>query len=119
MNIGLLNRWHLRVVLIVPYFQGTFALLFFSHLRVVLLAPYFQDSHSSHLGQDIHPSRPEIHPFTSDKGHCSIHAFIPLAQLVNYTSDMRNATSDTASFTMEPWHYPPAREEVAYILQAS
>jgi elongation factor G len=38
---------------------------------------------------------------------------VPLSELFGYTSDLRNATSGTASFTMEPSHYAPVKEELA------
>jgi elongation factor G len=59
-----------------------------------------------------------IEDVTSDGGRCQIFAFIPLAQLFGYTSDLPNATSGTASFTMEPSHYAPVKEELADLPQA-
>ena len=52
---------------------------------------------------------------SSDKGRCMIHAYIPLAELFGYTSELRNVTSGTASFSMEPSHYAAVREELADI----
>ena len=40
-------------------------------------------------------------------------AKIPLANLFGYTSDLRSATSGTASFSMESSHYAPVPEELA------
>ena len=57
--------------------------------------------------------------FSSDKGRCKIHAYVPLAMLFGYTSDLRNATSGKASFTMEPSHYAAVREELADIRQTA
>jgi elongation factor G len=42
-----------------------------------------------------------------------IKAQIPLANLFGYTTDLRGATSGTASFSMEFSHYAPVREELA------
>jgi len=36
-----------------------------------------------------------------------------LASLFGYTSELRNFTSGTAAFTMEPSHYAPVKEELA------
>ena len=38
-----------------------------------------------------------------------------LAELFGYTSELRNFTSGTASFSMEPSHYAPVKEELADI----
>jgi hypothetical protein len=66
-----------------------------------------------------HRRRGEILNFSSDKGRCQIHAYVPLAELFGYTSDLRNVTSGTASFTMEPSHYAPVKEELADLRAAS
>jgi elongation factor G len=85
-------------------------------MNVVVVAP---DNYQGALAGDINRRRGEIQSFASDKGRCQIHAYIPLAELFGYTSDLRNVTSGTASFTMEPSHYAPVKEELADIRQAS
>ena len=62
---------------------------------------------------DITRRRGEILNLASDKGRCQVHAYVPLAEVFGYTSDLRNFTSGTASFTMEPSHYSPVKEELA------
>ncbi|MFO0927181.1 MAG: EF-Tu/IF-2/RF-3 family GTPase [Gemmataceae bacterium] len=79
-------------------------------MKVVVIAP---ESYQGTLAGDINRRRGEILTFSSDKGRCQIHANIPLASLFGYTSDLRNVTSGTASFSMEPSHYAPVREELA------
>ncbi|MFO0881227.1 MAG: elongation factor G [Gemmataceae bacterium] len=79
-------------------------------MNVVVVAP---ESYQGTLAGDINRRRGEILNFSSDKGRCQIHAYIPLAGLFGYTSDLRNVTSGTASFSMEPSHYAPVREELA------
>ena len=54
---------------------------------------------------------PELQPAT--RAAAMLHAYIPLAELFGYTSDLRNFTSGTASFSMEPSHYAPVKEELA------
>ena len=56
---------------------------------------------------------------TSDKGRCMLHAYVPLAELFGYMRELPNFTSGTASFTMEPSHYAPVREELADLKAAS
>jgi elongation factor G len=85
-------------------------------MNVVVVAP---EAYQGPLAGDINRRRGEILNFNSDKGRCSIHAYIPLAELFGYTSDLRNVTSGTASFTMEPSHYAPVREELADLRAAS
>ncbi len=79
-------------------------------MNVVVVAP---ESYQGTLAGDINRRRGEILNFSSDKGRCNIHAYVPLSELFGYTSDLRNATSGTASFTMEPSHYAPVKEELA------
>jgi elongation factor G len=84
-------------------------------MNVVVIAP---ERYQGDLAGDINRRRGEILNFSSDKGRCSIHAYIPLAELFGYTSDLRNFTSGTASFSMEPSHYAPVREELADLRKA-
>jgi elongation factor G len=85
-------------------------------MKVVVMAP---EQYQGALVGDINRRRGEIQSFSSDKGRCQIHANIPLATVFGYTSDLRNATSGTASFSMEPSHYAPVREELADLRVAS
>jgi elongation factor G len=85
-------------------------------MTVVVIAP---DSYQGALAGDINRRRGEILSFSSDKGRCQIHAYVPLAELFGYTSDLRNVTSGTASFTMEPSHYAPVKEELADLRQTA
>jgi elongation factor G len=85
-------------------------------MNVMVVAP---EQYQGTLAGDINRRRGEILNFLSDKGRCQIHAYIPLAELFGYTSDLRNVTSGTASFTMEPSHYAPVKEELADLRQAS
>jgi elongation factor G len=85
-------------------------------MNVVVLAPSnFQGT----LAGDINRRRGNILNLSSDKGRCMLHAYIPLAELFGYTSDLRNVTSGTASFSMEPSHYAAVKEELADIRIAS
>src|SRR5262249_61733135 len=65
------------------------------------------------LRRDVTRRRGEILNTALDKGRCLLHAYVPLAELFGYTSDLRNFTSGTAAFTMEPSHYAPVKEELA------
>jgi len=67
------------------------------------------------LTRDVSRRRGEILDSSLEKGRCSLHAYVPLAELFGYTSELRNFTSGTASFNMEPSHYASVKEELADI----
>jgi elongation factor G len=71
------------------------------------------------LTRDICRRRGEILDTILEKGRCQLHAYVPLAELFGYTSELRNFSSGTASFTMEPSHYASVKEELADLRQAS
>jgi elongation factor G len=79
-------------------------------MTVVAVAPaqYLGD-----LTRDVSRRRGEILDTSMDKGRCMLKAYVPLAELFGYTTELRNFTSGTASFTMEPSHYAPVKEELA------
>jgi len=85
-------------------------------MNVVVNAPgqYLGD-----LTRDVSRRRGEILDSMLDKGRCQLHAYVPLAELFGYTSELRNFTSGTASFSMEPSHYAPVKEELADLREAS
>ena len=85
-------------------------------MNVVVHAPgqYLGD-----LTRDVSRRRGEILNTSLDKGRCLLHAYVPLAELFGYTSELRNFTSGTAAFTMEPSHYAPVKEELADLRAAS
>jgi elongation factor G len=85
-------------------------------MNVVVHAPaqYLGD-----LTRDVSRRRGEILDSQLDEGRCMLHAYVPLAELFGYTSELRNFTSGTASFSMEPSHYSPVKEELADLRAAS
>jgi elongation factor G len=85
-------------------------------MNVVCHAP---GNYLGDLTRDASRRRGEILNTSLDKGRCVLHAYIPLAELFGYTSELRNFTSGTASFTMEPSHYAAVKEELADLRQAS
>jgi elongation factor G len=85
-------------------------------MNVVVHAP---GNYLGELTRDVSRRRGEILNSSLDKGRCLLHAYVPLAELFGYTSELRNFTSGTASFTMEPSHYAAVKEELADIRAAS
>jgi elongation factor G len=85
-------------------------------MNVVVHAPgqYLGD-----LTRDVSRRRGEILNTSLDKGRCVLHAYVPLAELFGYTSELRNFTSGTAAFSMEPSHYASVKEELADLRAAS
>ena len=71
------------------------------------------------LTRDVSRRRGEILDSQLDKGRCQLHAYVPLAELFGYTSELRNFSSGTAAFTMEPSHYAAVKEELADLRAAS
>jgi elongation factor G len=85
-------------------------------MNVVVHAP---GAYLGDLTRDVSRRRGEILNTSLDKGRCVMHAYVPLAELFGYTSELRNFTSGTAAFTMEPSHYAAVKEELADIRKAS
>jgi elongation factor G len=71
------------------------------------------------LTRDVSRRRGEILNSVLEKGRAALTAYVPLACLMGYTSELRNFSSGTASFTMEPSHYAPVKEELADLRVAS
>jgi elongation factor G len=92
---------------------------------LVLLEPimnvmvYAPGQYIGDLTRDVSRRRGEILNSSLEKGRCQLHAYVPLAELFGYTSELRNFTSGTASFSMEPSHYAPVKEERADLREAS
>jgi elongation factor G len=84
-------------------------------MNVVIHAP---GEYLGNLTRDVSRRRGEILNSVLEKNRCLLHAYVPLAELFGYTSELRNFTSGTASFTMEPSHYAPVKEELADLRQA-
>jgi elongation factor G len=79
-------------------------------MNVVVIAP---ETYQGAIAGDINRRRGIIMEMVNDKGRSMIKAQIPLANLFGYTTDLRGATSGTASFSMEFSHYASVREELA------
>jgi elongation factor G len=79
-------------------------------MKVVVISP---KQYQGSISGDINRRRGMIEETSEDKGVSQVMAKIPLANLFGYTSDLRSATSGTASFSMEFSHYASVREELA------
>jgi elongation factor G len=81
-------------------------------MTVVVVTP---ETYQGAITGDVNRRRGIIEEISNDKGRGIIRAKVPLANLFGYTSDLRGATSGTASFSMEFSHYAEVREELADI----
>lgn len=79
-------------------------------MNVVVICP---ETYQGAIAGDINRRRGMIMEMVNDKGRSMIKAQVPLAKLFGYTTDLRGATSGTASFSMEFSHYASVREELA------
>ncbi len=79
-------------------------------MKVVAVCP---KQYQGSISGDINRRRGIIEETSEDKGVAQVMAKIPLSELFGYTSDLRSATSGTASFSMEFSHYAPVREDLA------
>jgi elongation factor G len=79
-------------------------------MKVVVVSP---KQYQGSISGDINRRRGIIEETSEDKGVSQVMAKIPLSNLFGYTSDLRSATSGTASFSMEFSHYATVREELA------
>jgi elongation factor G len=81
-------------------------------MKVVVVTP---EQYQGAITGDINRRRGVIMEMSSDKGRGIVTAQVPLANLFGYTSDLRGATSGTASFSMEFSHYAEVAEALADI----
>jgi elongation factor G len=81
-------------------------------MTVVVVTP---ETYQGTITGNISQRRGIIEEISSDKGRGIIRAKVPLANLFGYTSDLRGATSGTASFSMEFSHYAEVSEALADI----
>ncbi len=81
-------------------------------MTVVAVSP---EQYQGAITGDINRRRGVIEEITSEKGRGIIRAKVPLANLFGYTSDLRGATSGSASFSMEFSHYAEVNESLADI----
>jgi elongation factor G len=85
-------------------------------MNVMVYAP---EQYLGTLTGDVTRRRGEILNLSSERGRCQVHAYIPLAELFSYSENLKNMTSGTAAFNLEPSHYAPVKEELADLRAAS
>ena len=81
-------------------------------MTVVVVGP---EQYQGSVTGDINRRRGMIEEISADKGRGMIKAKVPLANMFGYDSDLKSATSGTASFSMEFSHYAEVPEALADI----
>jgi elongation factor G len=81
-------------------------------MTVVVVGP---EQYQGPVTGDINRRRGMIEEISADKGRGMIKAKVPLANMFGYDSDLKSATSGTASFSMEFSHYAEVSEALADI----
>ena len=62
---------------------------------------------------DINSRRGQIQGMESRPGAQQINAFVPLAEMFGYATDLRSKTQGRGQYTMEPSHYSEVPKSIA------
>jgi elongation factor G len=79
-------------------------------MRVAVTGP---EKYQGKVIGDLNRRRGAVQHFSCVQERFRLDAAVPLAELLGYTSDLRNATGGTAAFTMQPDGYALVKEELA------
>ena len=71
-------------------------------MKVVVIVP---DEYMGDVIGDLNSRRGQIQGFEARSGAQQIDAFVPLAEMFGYATDLRSRTQGRGQYTMEPSHY--------------
>ena len=71
-------------------------------MKVCVIVP---DEYMGDVIGDLNSRRGQIHGFEARSGAQQIDAFVPLAEMFGYATDLRSCTQGRGQYTMEPAHY--------------
>ena len=71
-------------------------------MKVCVIAP---DEYMGDVIGDLNSRRGQIQGFEARSGAQQIDAFVPLAEMFGYATDLRSCTQGRGQYTMEPAHY--------------
>ena len=71
-------------------------------MKVSVIVP---DEYMGDVIGDLHSRRGQIQGFEARSGAQQIDAFVPLAEMFGYATDLRSRTQGRGQYTMEPSHY--------------
>ena len=79
-------------------------------MKVAVIVP--EDYMGDVIG-DINSRRGQIQGMESRPGAQQINAFVPLAEMFGYATDLRSKTQGRGQYTMEPSHYSEVPKSIA------
>jgi len=91
----------------------------FATARMLLLEPVMRlevrapEESVGTVIKDLGTRRAEIRETAASPPFTLVRAFVPLAELFGYSTQMRSLTQGRGSFAMEPYDYQPVPEQVA------
>ena len=91
----------------------------FSTARMLLLEPVMRlevrapEESVGTVIKDLGTRRSEIHETAASPPFTLVRAYVPLAELFGYSTQVRSLTQGRGSFSMEPYDYQPVPEQVA------
>ena len=71
-------------------------------MKVCVIVP---DEYMGDVIGDLNSRRGQIQGFEARSGAQQIDAFVPLAEMFGYATDLRSCTQGRGQYTMEPAHY--------------
>ena len=71
-------------------------------MKVCVIVP---DEYMGDVSGDLNSRRGQIQGFEARSGAQQIDAFVPLAEMFGYATDLRSCTQGRGQYTMEPAHY--------------
>ena len=71
-------------------------------MKVCVIVP---DEYMGDVIGDLNSRRGQIQGFEARPGAQQIDAFVPLAEMFGYATDLRSRTQGRGQYTMEPSHY--------------
>ena len=71
------------------------------------------DSYMGDVIGDLNSRRGQIQGMEAMAGTQRVNAFVPLAQMFGYATDLRSKTQGRGQYVMEPSHYEPVPKNIA------
>jgi elongation factor G len=65
---------------------------------------------------DMNTRRARVQGMDTEKGHSTVTAKVPLAEMLRYTTDLRSITGGRGIFDMEESHYEVVPTHVAQVI---
>ena len=79
-------------------------------MKVAVIVP---DEYLGDVIGDLNARRGQIQGMEAMAGTQRVNAFVPLAQMFGYATDLRSKTQGRGQYVMEPSHYEPVPKNIA------